>query len=449
MDCLMTSKQCNTSLLPFLALLGAALLPSAAVAETPFTADTLGLYLNNEVNGLELNHLFIQSMLEHDAVPLTFGAGARAAPARYLMTDGTVLKAGLGKMLYTGSWGIGSPAKGTAGFLGFVWSRVRPSGFPNIVAFSGSSETQVLASGDSMTPFVGISHKGFVGELAYHYAHREWDADSAGRFMPGGCHKVYGCDPDLQRAGSPRPAAPTHETISHGNVLLNFEHVDGHYLGVLVNKAPTTDASGATTDSWKLAAVRAHVELTGVLGETVGALAVGLNRYGKDLDYYGDRLAAVTQAAERGETFVSHAKDIYEVPVPVSNLFELPVGVRGIVQAYPYPTIRMLEAWAYSSWPGQKKIAAFRVKPLSGVRARGFRRGTKYVPSCDVFLGGIVDWKEDDGDKSTWKGVSLNLSYAYNSPDSLTFVPLPDTHVVGIQLVYGNPTALPVPVKID
>lgn len=31
----------------------------------------------------------------------------------------------------------------------------------------------------------------------------------------------------------------------------------------------------------------------------------------------------------------------------------------------------------------------------------------------------------------------LALSYSYNSPDSGTFLPIPDVHVIGFQIVYG------------
>src|SRR4051812_7429029 len=116
-----------------------------AAATEPFTANTLAPYLNNEVNGLELNHIFLQSMLTLDATPFTVGAGVRASPLSYQRIDGGRTDAGLGKVLYVISIGAGKPRSGVAVFGGVNVSQVRPSGFPNITALSGDQKTLIRA----------------------------------------------------------------------------------------------------------------------------------------------------------------------------------------------------------------------------------------------------------------------------------------------------------------
>jgi len=33
----------------------------------------------------------------------------------------------------------------------------------------------------------------------------------------------------------------------------------------------------------------------------------------------------------------------------------------------------------------------------------------------------------------------MTVSYSYNTPDSATFLPIPNAHVAGVQWIYGRP----------
>jgi hypothetical protein len=117
-----------------------------AAAADPFTMFTLRPYLSNEINSLELNERYLESLLELDGTPTTLGVGLRAAPATYRRIDDGVTKAGLSKEILVVSIGSGHPASDSAWFLGLNQSVVRPTAFPNFLLASGDADTQIHAT---------------------------------------------------------------------------------------------------------------------------------------------------------------------------------------------------------------------------------------------------------------------------------------------------------------
>lgn len=422
-----------------LALLFAA---RAAVAAEPYTVESLRPYLNNEVNALELNRLFIESMVDMNAVPITVGMAVRAAPASYLRQDGGVTDAGLGKVLYTLSAGLGEPRSGTAVFAGGIVSSVRPSGFPNIWALSGDGPDLIRAAGTSAVAFVGVAKMGTVVQLAYHRTELGWDADGTGRFVAGGCNLAYGCQSRQPRPGAPVPASAESFQDNKNAVLFNVLDDRGYHAEALISPVWDVQADGHLVRRTTLAAVRLAGLPKDLLDPRIGRLGLGVNLYDKAVDYYGDRSEAVAAAARSdAEPPPTDERPMLELPLLAGDIAQLGISARLIPQILPRPAFRLAELGISA---GGK--LGDRFVPQVGSRAKVFKRGEGHQPSFDAYAGLLVSY--GDLSDEVPRGVSVMASYSYNSPDSLTFVPVEGAHVLGLQLVVGNAGALPPPVSI-
>lgn len=426
-----------------LALLAGCLLSAPeARAAAPYTAESLRPYLNNEINALELNRLFLDSMLDMDRIPITVGTAVRAAPAAYQRLDGRVTEAGLGKQLYTLSFGAGRPDSEVGVFAGGIVSNVRPSGFPNIWALSGEGDDLIRAAGSSAVIFAGVGVKGTVIQLAYHRTELGWDADGAGLFVPGGCHLEYGCQSRQPRPGAPVETPPVAFQENKNALLINVLNEEGYHTEALLSPVSDVGVDGERVRRSALAAARIAGMPEDLIDPKIGLLGAGLNFYDKAVDYYGDRNERVRQAAAEGQPPPqTDTVPMVELPLMAGDLAELGLQARVIPQILPRPALRMVEVgWSLEGPLGERLV------PQVGARAKVFRRGEGYEPSVDAYAGALVSY----GDlwDEVARGVSVMASYSFNSPDSLTFVPLEGAHVLGIQLVVGNATALPPPVPI-
>jgi hypothetical protein len=415
---------------------------STAEAAAPYTTETLRPYLNNEVNALELNRLFLDSMLDMDRIPFTVGTAVRAAPASYQRLDGEVTEAGLGKQLYTLSFGGGRPDSGVGVFAGGIVSNVRPSGFPNIWALSGEGDDLIRAAGSSAVLFAGVGVKGTVVQLAYHRTELGWDADGAGLFVPGGCHLEYGCQSRQPRPGAPVEDPPVAFQQNKHALLINVLNEEGYHTEALISPVSDVTLDGELVRRTALAAARVAGMPEDLFDPKIGLLGAGLNFYDKAVDYYGDRNARVREAVANDEPLPeTDSKPMLELPLLASDLANVGIQARLIPQILPRPALRMVEVgWSMEGPLGERLV------PQVGTRAKAFKRGTGYEPSVDVYAGALLSY--GDLYDEVARGVSVMASYSYNSPDSLTFVPIEGAHVLGIQLIVGNATALPPPVAI-
>lgn len=423
-------------------LLLSVVLAGSAQAAEPYVAESLRPYLNNEVNALELNHLFLQSMLEMDRIPVTVGTAVRASPAQYRRMDGKITDAGLAKNLYTLSLGLGHPRTGFGAFVGGIASNIRPSDFPNIWALSGDGNELIRASGTSAVFFGGLAYKGTVLQLALHRTELGFDASAAGLFVPGGCNLQTGCSGRLPREFAPVESPP----VSYGNrknaLLINLENGDGYHAEALIGSVEDIADTGEMLRRKALAAAKVLGMPKGLIPEQIGRAGAGLNLYDKAVDYYGDRSVDVQQAAQQNEPPpATDKRPMLELPLVGGDLGETGLQARVVPQILPVPTLRLLEVGiSHEGALGNTFV------PSLGGRAKVFKRGKAYQPSVDAFAGLLLSY--GDLSHEVARGVSVVASYSFNSPDSLTFVPIPGTHVLGLQMIVGNATALPPPLPI-
>lgn len=414
---------------------------SAVEAAEPYDANTLRPYVANDVNALIANRLFLKSMLLLDATPFTFGVGVRGTPASFRTLGGAVVDGGLSRQQYVLSLGYGKPTSGFAIFGGANFSRVLPTQFPNVASNMKNDEgrSPLRAAGGSLVLFAGAAYQGVALEFGYFVSGFTIDSDASGRLAS--CPDIYGCNGYSQRPGSPFPSGPSTENINRTSYLLNLETGNGYSLGLLFGGVDELTATGERIVKDRLAALRALAQPQDLFSRDIGLLGAGLNVFAPEVDYYGDRVPDLRKAAERGvPPPVDDSGNIVEFPLVGDHLANTGALARLIVQAAPSPLFRMLElGYAYEGDDSGTLI------PQAGVRAKLFRRADAHVASWDAYAGGL--WVlSKGGSEAGGKGLSAYLSYSYNSPDSLTFLPIPDAHVVGIQLVYGNPMALPPPV---
>lgn len=416
---------------------------SSAVAKAaePYDANTMRPYVANDVNALIANRLFLKSMLLLDATPFTFGVGVRGTPASYRTLGGAIVDGGLTRQQYVLSVGYGKPASGFAIFGGANLSQVLPTQFPNVASNLENSEgrSPLRAAGGSLVLFAGASYQGIALEFGYFVSGFTIDSDASGRLAS--CPDISGCGGISQRSGSPFPSGPSTENINRTSFLLNLETAKGYSLGLLFGGVDELKDTGERIVKDRLAALRALAQPQDLFSRDIGMLGAGLNVFAPEVDYYGDRVPDLRKAAERGvPPPANDSGNIVEFPLVGDHLADTGALARLVLQAAPSPRFRLLElGYAYEGSDSGAII------PQAGVRAKLFRRADAHVPSWDAYAGGL--WVLDKGDSSAGgKGLSAYVSYSYNSPDSLTFLPIPDAHVVGIQLVYGNPMALPPPV---
>lgn len=424
-------------------LLALALCSGPAAAAQPFTLNTLRPYLNNEINGLELNHLYLQSLFAMNSTPLTIGAGVRAAPAEFLRTDGQLTDAGLGKALYVLSWGFGRPSTGFAGFAGLNLSTVRPTGFPNVLAQSGDQVSFIPAIGVSAVFFAGLAYQGFAAEFGLHYVKQAYDADGAGRFVGGACPNdpEIGCGGRQVRPGAPVVHPAKHYKFEEFNYLINLEHEDGYSLGVVISNVHPVLPDGTLGSELTLGGIRALAQPTQLKLDLFGRLGFGVNHYSGELDYYGDQIAAIDDAVARGVALPPADGDIVELALLTNDIAETGINARVVIQGLPSPLFRLAEV-SYAIQGGTTGLV-----PQAGARVRALFRDDGFTPSADAYAGLFWIFEKDEPDEGD-RGLSGYLSYSYNAPDALTFIPLADSHVIGLQLVFGNPMGLPPPVPI-
>lgn len=414
-----------------------ALFPASAEATETFSRDTLRPLLLKDVNSLIGNHYFIQSMLAFDSTPFTIGISTQQARANYQRSDGVEYKGGLTRVGEVLSLGFGRPASGFAiyGVLNVNGVLVNAYPFP----FADSDEAHITAKTYGVVAAAGLAYKGWVAQFGVHYTASQMDADGIGRLSS--CTKEGFCAQGInQRPGAPLGNAVRRESTSLTNKLIILENASGYSVGALFGSYEQLQAWGERRAKTELASLRALAQPNNLLPRAVGLIGAGITTYAPDIDYYGDRIKEARAAVARGQSVPTSSKTMVEVPFVGDRLAGTGALARLVVQGYPSPNFRLAEAgYVFQG----DETASF--LPQAGARAKVFRRGDGVTGSTDIFAGFFWVFSQSNRAQQG-RGLSMYLTYSYNSPDSSNFVPLSDAHVLGAQIVFGNPSAMPPPV---
>lgn len=358
--------------------------------------DVLGLAAS-AVNAVKMHQQAMAAQLELDEVPFFFELAARGSPARFVRNDGVEVDGGLTRYGLSMGGGFGSTWE-YGGFAGVQYDTVSASSFPNLFEPAkglGFDITQALL-------YAGASFYGFQVSYGAYLDPRVSGFDAAGGLEP------------------PDSTGEAYAGTEASYRLMTFESV----FGLSGDATWVMDDEG----SRKLEATRIRINMKRLMyafdAERLGIPIVALERFAKGVDYFGDRFADATQVESEETTYV---------PIEVSDVLGSGFGMRAVTQVKPEVLFRLAELrWLY-------RVSGVIVEDVlsdfaAGGRAQVFRRGDGYVPSADVYLAFQPDFYAFF---SVFGAPWMALSYSYNSPDSGTFFALPDTHIVGIQLVYG------------
>ena len=408
-----------------------------ARATETFDAFTYSSLVNQNVNVMAANDRLLraQDLVNYDG--MYFGIASRGAPAKYRMSDGTTLDGGVARVLLA-LGGRSAILPNLAVYGGLQLDHASASDFPNVFATSGSSE----GKGEKVVGFFseavihgGISFDGIGltgGVLAQTM---RYDADPAGRFVPYG----YPDNEDRSfRAGTPALVrARQGEQQTQWNYFVNLAYDRDYSLGALFSEVEQRTEQGQSEVQRTLTALRAMAQprelLSGISSSAMGFPGVGLNRYAPGVDYYGDRFEGL-QRAVRDVAPIPPTRDkaLYEAPLIWDRILGSPVSARFVPQFSPELLFRLADL-----------SASFQADIFeAGARAMVFRRGDAYTGAGDLYAGVYLTEPE------ARQGYSFNVSYSYNSPDSATFLPLPNAHVLGLGFMFGLPEAMPPPVPI-
>jgi hypothetical protein len=384
------------------------------------------------VNALIGNHYFVQSMLAFDAAPFTVGVSNFQTRADWARMDGSVFRGGLNRTKYLLSVGTGHPRTGTAVYVSGNMDGIYAAPFPAFFE-NANEDGHVRAVSYGAVAALGVAHKGWVAQIAYFYHDTRIDSDALGRFTR--CDGSASCATPNLRSGAPDPLVGEGEVTKVGNTMLTLENGRGYSTGVLL--AERVNGRGTGTG---LASLRALAEPYDLLPEAIGLLGAGLTTFGRGLDYYGDNTDATQAAVDAGEEAPPPPdRGIVEFPFSMQRIGGTGATARIVLQASPAPAFRLAEAgYFYEGDP------EWRFLPQVGGRAKVFKRAAGYVPSADAYAGFFWVFRKSASEPSG-RGLSAYATYSYNSPDAANLVPLANAHILGMQVVFGNPRAMPPP----
>lgn len=412
------------------ALAAVGLAPGTARATDPFTRDTFAPYTLNDANALIGNHAFVQSLLAFDRAPFTVGLSTFEARADWLRADDSVFRGGLERTKFLVSVGGGRPATGFAAYGVLNADGVAAKSWPSFPFVGAQVESAVAVSSFGLVAAGGVAYKGWVAQLAYHFHRTEMDTDLQGRFTL--CDEDLGCyGPSDLRPGAPVPLGSSDNLVKTGNTLVTLENAHGYSVGAVLAGTDDRDATPQKEGGLTLASLRALAQPEDLLPAAAGVLGLGLTTYAAGLDYYGDHTDdAPGEVPDRG---------ILEFPFSMERIAGTGATARIVLQATPVPAFRLAEVgYGYEGDP------TWRLLPQAGGRAKLFLRDQRFVPSVDAFVGAFWVFRKGN-EASRGHGLSAYATYAYNSPDAANMVPIPGAHVAGMQVVFGNPTAMPPP----
>jgi hypothetical protein len=184
-------------------------------------------------------------------------------------------------------------------------------------------------------------------------------------------------------------------------------------------------------DEWKLAEVRAQLQpLTRWAGKTAGLPMIAVQKLAGFHSYYGDVQGDPTrpsdaQSADLAGTFPS-TETPYELEFGSDDLFGEGLRAHLVTRVSPSFALRRGELGWY------RDVDRF---TFAG-RATAFSRADSAQFSGDTFVRFALGTPKRH--TIGWP-VSVSASYSYNSPETLTFLPLPYAHVFGFQFIVGVP----------
>ena len=393
--------------------------PAVAWAVETYDGTAFQALARQSVDVMALHQIVAQSELNLDRTLPHLSLTFRSAPANFVTGDGTKSSGGLARMLFSVGGGFGAPSSEVSLVGGIDMDTAYTSHFPVFFERGGprAEWTQALV-------YARGAVYGFSGSVGLLVSSTK-GLDNYGQFT-GGAQLDY-------RPGAPDDVDSGDDAKVSTAVIVSFRQAEGFGLGLtyadLVRRLP----DGRKEMNRAVAAVRTQIAPERLAPE-VGVPTLGLDRLAGELDYYLDQYEAGREAASQAQALPASAtKAIYELPVGMENIAAAGLRARIVPQISPDVKFRMIDAAWSTTGLDQEDL------PFSGgARVTVFSRSGSYVPSVDLFAGIRISQVA-----SSW-----TVSYSFNSPDTTTFFPVPNAHVIGFQYVLGAPESAPAIVPI-
>ncbi len=353
--------------------------------------------------------------LELDRVPgFTAMLSYRASPAQFRLSNGGVAAGGLARAGAVIGIGGGKPSSDFSWFVGFHVDEAYTSQWGN---FTKRLET-VDAYYEQYLLTARLAYQGF--SLSYGYLGQQTHGLNAlGQF---------GAEPNW-RPGTPEEVRGTTKDTKNNasSHTFSLRHKAGVGLGAAIAEVNKVAADQTMQTAQELAALKLTASPEQLLRE-IALFHLGIDRFAESIDYYRDRAIAVQDSLSSGTAVVEPPKGaLYQVPLGVDDLLGLGIHARVIPEVAPRVQLRQVQAgWVYQTEPERGAGGA---QFFAGARAGAVNRNGKFSPSFDSGTGIISH------------GFSVGFSYSYNTPDPISYFPIPNAHVVGMQL--GWQAAMP------
>lgn len=332
----------------------------------------------------------------------------RAAPSRFLLSDGSKLGGGLARFRGGIGFGQGRPSSGFAWFVGAYADQAYVSEWPAI-------HQHLEALNANMLQYFLTARVGFKGtSLSYGFlGHSGTFLNAAGGF---GEIPYYRGGPPAEAQNQLYANGYTDkEPFGSNSHMLTLRNEHGVGVGAAISRLTKQTSDGALEQAADLSALQAILAPEDLLRE-VGLFRLGVDRFSEAVDYYRDKAMAESKALA-GETLSGYSPGaLVQIPAGVDNFLDQGIHLRIATQVAPKAVFRQ----AMAGWLYQQEISKYTT--FAAGRAGMVRRGDSYLPTVELSAGMLSD------------GLSGAVTYAYNAPDAAGFFPVPNAHVVGIHL---------------
>jgi hypothetical protein len=428
--------------LAWLGALAALAVVQPAEARPVFTGRLVGNATRGAIDTVN-GHLQLLQLQARDRSPQTYlGLTMRWAPGDVLLADGETFGANLtrGRMnlglgggdLGSFAWFLGADLEGVSLLNAGDSLFLQP-----FKDWEGPDATQGFY-------FLGVSILDVQATLGLRkgLGSESKDLDADGNFTAGAVDS-------RRRVGAPSVAQPgvdsAYEWGNDATVLSLYENRTGAFVSLAWTARTVWESTGEGVtrryvDAGRktgLNELRVNIQpLEYLLPRWFGLPALGLRKLQAALDVYQESASTTGRAAGVGPDEREARGDPFELDLGADDLLELGLRYRLVAQVRPDVRFRSLEVGYVDELPVGED---FRLR--AGARTIIFDRAGKLVPSGDAFVSFEPFRFEEDREGGINFGVPLSVavSYSYNSPDSTTFVPIPDAHVFGFQAVLGHP----------
>ncbi len=371
------------------------LLPVAAAHATVFEGAEVVKAVSGSVEVNESLEQVLQAQTRYDRHLSYFGTTIRWAPGKFELSDGQQVAGNLARYLVGAGVGVGRPSKVGAHF-GLAMDGIGETGAPG---FGYGGYQEIL--------YFGMGVKGFQVTL-----------NGRVDFLGGGVNNL---DPWLQFQSKeadqslvyPQPV-PFDKSLgnTHGTTWSLYHGQTGAYGYITYSGSTIYD-------------LRAHFQpLAQLLPPLFGLPAAGLR-------WIDDRaLEAFPQAPEgttpTGFEALQPPEKRFQSDLGTDDALNIGMRTRVVVEWSPVPVFRYAEI-------GMVKAIGELEAPI-GFGFRGAVAVPEDRPRVAFESFGMLGMGETDG------GAPIGhvaASYSYSVPDGTTYIPIPDAHVFGVQLVFG------------